>query len=172
MNCSTAEPKSTPALSRRMAEGQRSARRVESKHDNGEMQMNYSKAIFLISDETRAVNVTYEQGDNASRTLFKTLDPDIAVGDYVVVQTCTRHHMTVCKVVETDVDVDFDGDEDIKWIVGTVHTADFDDLVRQEQDAITKIKSAEKRRRRKELKAALLEDAEEIKALPIYSGDE
>ena len=134
--------------------------------------MNYSKAIFLLSDVVRAVAVTYEEGDNAPRTLFKTLDPSISVGDYVVVQTGTRHHMTVCKVVETDIDLDLDSGEEIKWIIGTVHTADFDDLVRQEEEAIAKIKSAEKQKRRKELRKALLDDAEDIKSLPIYSGGE
>lgn len=135
--------------------------------------MNYSKAIFLISDAARAVNVTYEEGDNAPRTLFKTLDPDIKADDFVVVQTGTRHHMTVCKVVETDIDVDFDNGDDVKWIIGTVHTADFDDLVRQENEAVAKIKSAEKRKRKDELRAALLADAEDdLKALPIYERKE
>lgn len=134
--------------------------------------MNYSKAIFLISDEARGILVTYENRDDAPRTLVKTLDPGISTGDYVVVETNTRHDMTVCKVVETDIEVDLDGSEQVKWIIGKVQTADYDDLVRQENDAIDRIKSAEKRKRRNELKKALLEDAEEIKALPIYSGDE
>ena len=134
--------------------------------------MNYSQAIFLISDEARAVLVTYERGEHAEKTLFKTLDPDIKVDDFVVVQTGTRHHMTVCKVVETDVEVDFDSAEEIKWIIGTVHTADFDALVAQENEAIARIKSAEKRKKKNELREALLADAEELKSLPIYSSDD
>ena len=133
--------------------------------------MNYSKAIFLISNEARAILATYETGDTASRTLFKTLDPGIAVGDYVVVETCTRHHMTVCKVVETDVDVDFDDSDEIKWIIGTVRRENFDALKAQEADAIAKIRSAEKRKRRNELREALVADTEELKALPIYSNE-
>lgn len=134
--------------------------------------MNYSKAIFLISDKVRAVAVTYEEGDKAPQTLFKTLNPDIKVDDFVVVETGTRHHMTVCKVVEVDVDLDVDDDVEIKWIIGTVQTADFDSLVQQERDAIAKIKSAEKRRKREELAKSLLADAEGLKELPIYSKPE
>lgn len=132
--------------------------------------MNYSMAIFLISDKARAVMVTYEAGDNAPRTMFKTLDQSIKVGDYVTVQTDTRHHMTVCQVAETDIEPDFDSSATVKWIIGVVERADFDDLVRQENEAIARIKSAEKRRKREELRESLLADANgDLKALPIYS---
>lgn len=135
--------------------------------------MNYSMAIFLISDKARAVLVTYEEGENANKTLFKTLDPNIGIGDYVVVQTDTRHHMTVCKVVETDVEPDFDSSQQVKWIIGVVEKADFDELTNQENEAIARIKSAEKRRKREELRASLLADANgDLKALPIYSRAE
>ena len=136
--------------------------------------MNFSTAIFLISDEARAVVVTYEAHEGAERTLYKTLDPDIAVDDFVVVPTDTRHKMTVCKVVEVDVDVDFDSAAEIKWILGRVDTADIDEIRRQEEDAITKIKSAEKRSKREELRKKLLDDVgeESLKALPIYTSGE
>ena len=134
--------------------------------------MNYSKAIFLISDKARAVAVTYEEGEEAPRTLFKTLDPTIAVNHFVVVQTGTRHGMTVCKVVEVDVDIDVDDGEEIKWVVGLVETADFDRFVGQENDAIERIKKAEKRNKREELAKKLLADAEGLKELPIYSKTE
>ena len=133
--------------------------------------MNYSRAIFLISDEVRAVNVTYEDDDDAPRTMFKTLNPDIKADDFVVVPTETRHRMTVCKVVETDVEPDLEGASDLKWIIGIVSRADFEDISRQENEAITKIKAAERRRKRDELRKSLLADAEEeVKALPIYSA--
>ena len=135
--------------------------------------MNYSRAIFLISDEVRAVNVTYEDDEDAPHTMFKTLDPNIAVDDYVVVPTNTRHRMTVCKVAETDVEPDLEASSDLQWIIGIVNRADFEDIKRQETEAITKIKSAEKRRKREELRKALLADAEDdIKALPIYTASD
>ena len=135
--------------------------------------MNYSTAIFLISDHARAVMVTYEcdeNGSKAARTLFKTLNQTIKVDDYVVVPTNTRHHMTVCKVVEIDVEPDFETAKDVEWIIGVVDLADFEDIKRQETEAISRIKSAEKRRMRAELRDKLLDDAgDDVKALPIYS---
>ncbi len=132
--------------------------------------MNYSRAIFLISDDVRAVNVTYEAGDDAPRTMFKTFDPDISPNDFVVVPTNTRHKMTVCKVVEVDVEPDLESGSHLDWIIGVVDRVNFEDITRQENEAIDKIKAAEKRRKREELRKALLADAEdEIKALPIAS---
>lgn len=137
--------------------------------------MNYSRAIFLISDDVRAVMVTYEKDENstpAPRTMFKTLDPKIKVDDYVVVPTNTRHHMTVCKVAEVDAEPDLEDQKDLEWIVGIVNQVNFQKIKSQEGDAIAKIKSAEKRRKREELRKALLDDVgeEEIKALPIYTA--
>lgn len=131
--------------------------------------MNYSRAIFLISDEVRAVNVTYESDENAPRTQFKTLDPNIKPDDYVVVPTDSRHHMTVCQVKECDVEPDLESSATMKWIIGIVNRADFEEIERQEGAAISKIKSAEKRKRRQELREALLADMEEdeVKALPV-----
>lgn len=136
--------------------------------------MNYSTAIFLISDKARAVMCSYEpvpEGQKPSTTLYKTFNADISVGDYVVVPTDSRHHMTVCRVEDVDVEPDFDTTKEVNWIIGVVNRADFDAIKSQEGDAIAKIKSAEKRRKREELRESLLADAEDdIKKLPIYSG--
>ncbi len=135
--------------------------------------MNYSRAIFLISDEVRAVDVTYKEHDGAARTMFKTLDQDIKVDDFVVVPTETRHKMTVCKVAAVDVEPDLEDDKDIAWIIGIVSRSNFDDITRQENEAVAKIKSAEKRRKRDELREALLIDnGADLKALPIYTAQD
>ena len=138
--------------------------------------MNYSRAIFLISDDVRAVECTYEAEDDAPRTMFKTLDQGISVDDFVVVPTGTRHKMTVCKVVAVDVEPDLESGSDIDWVVGVVNRADFESIKSQEGEAIARIKAAERRRKKKELRETMLADAEEdIKALPIYTardGDE
>ena len=135
--------------------------------------MDYSNAIFLISDQARAVLVTYESDDTAPKTMFKTLDPNIKVDDFVTVPTGTRHKMTVCKVVEVDVEPDLESSTDMKWIIGVVNKADFDQIKSHESDAIAKIRSAEKARKRRELRDALLADVgEELKSLPIYSQAE
>lgn len=129
--------------------------------------MNYSTAVFLINKNIRAVHATYEADDNAKREVFKTLDQTIAVGDFVIVPTDTRHKMTVCKIVDTDVDVDFDSSTPIKWLVGKVDQAAYAQVLAQEAEAITAIKSAEIRQKREDLAAKLLKDNAGLKALPI-----
>ncbi|MDJ0512780.1 MAG: hypothetical protein QNJ62_04985 [Methyloceanibacter sp.] len=133
--------------------------------------MNYSRAIFLISDDVRVIECTYEAEENAPRTAFKSLDASIKEGDYVVVPTKSRHQMTVCKVAATDAEPDLESSKDIDWIVGVVSRANFEEITRQENEAIDRIRAAERRRKKKELRATMLADAEEeIKALPIATA--
>lgn len=131
--------------------------------------MNYSTAVFLINPNARAVYATYEEGEKAPKTLFKTLDPGIKIDDLVIVPTDTRHKMTVVKVVEVDVDFDLDTTINIPWIIGPVDRAAFDKTLAAEQQAIQAIKSAELRKKRDDLRAALLVDQEALKSLPITS---
>ena len=132
--------------------------------------MNYTTAIFLISDRVRAIGVTYEVAENSPMTLFKTFDKDVKPDDYVVVPTGTRHGMTVCKVKAVDMDVDFESQTPMGWLIGRVSRADADEIERQEQAAIAQIKAAEKNKKRNELRESLLAVAGDgIKALPIYS---
>lgn len=136
--------------------------------------MNYTTAVFLINKHVRAIQATYEAADNAARTTFKTLDPEIAVGDFVVVPTDTRHKMTVCKVVECDVDVDFDSSVAMTWIIGKVDRAPHELTLSQEAQAVQAIKSAELRKKREDLaKSVLADKIADIKALPIaaMNGD-
>lgn len=122
--------------------------------------MNYSTAIFLINDKTRAVYGTYEAGDNAARTLFKTLDQTIQKDDLVLVQTGTRHGFTVVKIVDADVEFDIETSTKIDWVVGKIDLATFQTLSDAEQDAIRMIQSAEKNRKREELRKSILADVE------------
>lgn len=132
--------------------------------------MNYSNVILLICDEARAVRVSYE--DNSKTTIKKTIDPEIKVGDYVNVETGTRWNMTVCKVVEVDVEVDFDSDEDLGWIISKVDLAQFDDIKAQELAAIQAIKEDEKRKKRESIQEQLRGVVNPtLAALPIYTMD-
>jgi hypothetical protein len=137
--------------------------------------MNSSTIIFLINDHARALLATYEvdaEGRPAPRTIFKTLDPYIKVGDFVIVPTDTRHLMTVCKVVEVDHDLDMDTQSDIKWIISKVDTTAYEQIRAQEAVAIATVKSAEKAKKRADLRASvLLDSAAAIKALPISAFD-
>jgi len=136
--------------------------------------MNYTTAIFLINKNVRAVMCNYEPDAEHKTTMFKTLDPTIKVSDLVIVPTKTRHGMTVSKVVEVDVDVDFDSACLVAWIVCKVDSANYEATLGQEADAVAVIKSAEKTKKRNELAAALLADSKDaLKALPItaMNGD-
>jgi hypothetical protein len=136
--------------------------------------MNYTTAIFLINKNVRAVMCNYEPDAPGKTAMFKTLDATIREGDFVIVPTNTRHNMTVSKVMETDVDVDFDSGASVGWIISKIDRSTYEVTLSQEGDAITVIKSAEKTKKRNELAAALLADsAGALKALPIttVSGD-
>lgn len=133
--------------------------------------MNYTTAIFLINSSVRAVKCRYEPPEDnktAKHYLFKTLDKSIKVDDLVVVPSGTRYGFTVVKVVETDVDVDFDDSVNYKWVVSRVDFDPYNTTIGQEEQAIVVIKSAEKTKQRNALRDALLVDSSEaLKALPI-----
>lgn len=137
--------------------------------------MNSSTIIFLINDHARAVLASYEpDAPNQAKVpdMFKTLDPTLAVGDLVIVPTSTRHLMTVCKITAVDVDLDMDTTADIKWIIAKVDTTQYDQIRAQENIAIQTVKSAEKAKKRADLRASvLLDSAEAIRALPIAAFD-
>ncbi len=118
--------------------------------------MNHSLAMFLINDRVRAVGSSYDvrqDGDNRYDKIIKTMDKSIKVGDFVIVPTDSRHKMTVSRVAQVDLDIDFD------------------EIERQEAQAIATIKSAEKRRKREELRDTLINDTgEALKALPVFTG--
>ena len=121
------------------------------------MTMNYTRAVFLISDDVRAVACVYGAGEGAKRTVFKTFDREIRVDDFVVVPTDTRHRMTVVRVVEVDLEPDLQSGDDMEQIEA------------QEKAAIAKIKAAELRRQKRELRDALLDEeaTKDLKLLPI-----
>lgn len=134
--------------------------------------MNLSLAVFLISQECRAIQVCYTvHNDGSPKELytFKSFDQSLKADDYVIVPTDTRHGMTVCKIVEVDIEPDFDAVHDFKWIIGKVDLADFEDIKSKEAEAILKIRKAEKRSMREKLRKSLEEDTGvEFTALPMY----
>ena len=135
--------------------------------------MHSSRKIFLISDDVRAIAVTYEEGDEAPRTTFKSLDPDIKVDDCVVVETGTRHEMTVVKVAAVDVDENLESSSEIKWIVCKLDISSFQDLKAQEAEMLEVARRGEKERKRRQLRADMMEDVgEDIKKLSLYTTEE
>lgn len=123
--------------------------------------MNYSTAVFLINDKVRAIACTYEATEKATREVFKSMDPSIKVGDFVIVPTDTRHKMTVVKVVEVDLDPDLDTHQKMEWIIAPVDLDEYQKLLDLEAAAIETIKSAEKTKRRAEMRDAIFKDQQE-----------
>ena len=134
--------------------------------------MHNSYSVFLINTKVRAIAVAYEPGDNAPTTLFKSFDDSIVVGDYVVIETDTRHNMTVGLVRDVDVEIDFNNaNSKISWIVDVVDQSVYKDILNQEREALSAIQRAEMRKKREELRDAMFKDQEEtLKSLQIASA--
>lgn len=122
--------------------------------------MNYSSAVMLINPNIRAIKVIYEsekENPRQSQYTFKTLDPTIAKDDLVIVPTDTRHGMTVVKVAEVDVEIDFDSNVELKWAVDKVQSENYTTVLEQEAVWIEAIKASEKRKKREELKKSMID---------------
>lgn len=136
--------------------------------------MNYSTALFLVRSDVRAVDVSYEvdaEGKGKRPFIpFKTMDPTIKVGQYVVIPTGTRHDMTVVRVEEVDVEIDLDSPAQVSWVVGPVDVAPYEAIIAAENDAIAAIKSAEKRRKQEELAAKLVADNPDLQRLKEFGA--
>jgi len=134
---------------------------------------NYSTAVMLFNDSIRVVHTTYypekdpitgvplthhngvgriEKND---RVMYKTLDPSIKTGDLVVVPTKTRHGFTVVRVVDTEVEVDFDSDVEVQWIVNRVDTVSYNTILSEEARAIAEMKASQKKAKKAELRQNL-----------------
>lgn len=124
--------------------------------------MDNSKIVFLVNDAARAVRAQYEDGTGQAVKTYtlKTLDAALKVGDIAVVQSGTRWGYTVVKVTEVNVDVDFDSNIELKWLVAKVDLAAFERIVEMENAAIAVVQSAELRRKKAELRKTLFADQE------------
>lgn len=138
--------------------------------------MNYTTAIFLINKNARGIQCVFDPTGNdeadavKQRYLFKTLDPSIKKGDLVVVPAGSRDGgktYNVVKVVETDVDPDYDSSINYKWIIDVVNTKNYFLILAQEEEAIVEIKKAEVLRRRKDLTRDLEDHFAQVKVLAI-----
>lgn len=131
----------------------------------GKPTMNYSTAVMLINPNIRAIKTIYKpdalRGDgksqmNEPRVIYKTLDTTIKKGDLVVVETHTRHGMTAVLVEEVDIEVDFESDVVVRWVVDKVDTAGLKAIQAEEGKWIDALKASEKRRKREEIKKNML----------------
>lgn len=123
--------------------------------------MNYSTAVMLFNQEIRAVRVSYDPhdkiGDKVKSYLFKTLDPDLKVGDFVTIPTETRHNITVGKIEEVDSEVDFDSDIQIKWVISRVPIKEYESILSDEQQWIAEMKKAQNRKKKEDIKKSMID---------------
>ncbi len=128
--------------------------------------MNLSTAVLLMNERCRVIEGIYEpdgkgpdgsksEGYKAPRELFKTFDEAINVGDILIVPSNTRHCITTVKCTGVDVDWDADTTKEIKWIVGTVDTAAFEELKVLDAKMFEVIREAEKTDKRNKLREKL-----------------
>lgn len=129
--------------------------------------MNYSTAVILINPTIRTVRGQYE--DNGNSAVFKTVDQDIKIADFAVVQSGTRLGITTIKVTEVDVSVDFDSSTQIGWVVQKIDMESHRKILEMETQAIEFIKKGELRKRREDIKKNTLDaiSAGEIDSLEI-----
>ncbi len=118
--------------------------------------MNYSTVIFLLDDEIpiRAMRVSYEENGRKD-TIKKTLDQDLKVEDFVLVETGTRYGATVCKIAAADVEVDLESDEEIGWIFAKADMEALENIKAMERSMINTVKEGEKKRKKEALKESL-----------------
>ncbi len=142
--------------------------------------MNYSTAVMLINPNIRAIKTIYKPDTlrldgkstmNEPRVIYKTLDTTIKKGDLVVVETHTRHGMTAVLVDEVDVEVDFESDVQVRWVVDKVDTAQLKTIQTEEAKWIDALRASEKRSKREEIKKKMLEMYQDagVEKLPIAS---
>lgn len=123
--------------------------------------MNYSTAVMLFNEDIRALRVSYDPKDllngEVKSYIFKTLDPDLKVDDFVTIPTNTRHNMTVAKVEEVEVEIDFDSDLEIKWIISRVPVKEYEAILEDEKVWISQMKKSQNRKKKEDIKKSMIE---------------
>lgn len=120
--------------------------------------MHDSRKVFLLENEPRCITAAYEADENAPASEFKTFDPDIEVNDYIIVPTNSRHKMTVCRVHSVDVEPNLDCSAEMLWVIGIVNRSAYEGTLQSEDAFIDAARSAERRRKKKQLKEDILAD--------------
>lgn len=133
--------------------------------------MNNSTIVFLINDDVRAIAAEYEE--DGTREIFKTFDHSIEVDDLLVVESGTRHNMTVVKVKEVDIELDFDTPTKIRWVVQRIDQKNHKTVLANEAEAISAVQSAERNRKRQELRDSIFKDhKDKMETLKLANHDD
>ena len=130
--------------------------------------MHESRKIFLTDAEPICILATYEDHEDANKTALKTYDETLAVDDYIVVPSATRHEMTVMKIVEVGVEPNLDSNSKIDWVIGKIDRTPYEKLLSQEGDFLSRARKAEKKRKKEQMREDFLAgmEDEDLKMLP------
>ncbi len=135
--------------------------------------MHSSRYVFVISDEARCIKVQYDPNDKSNTSFNKTMDQSITVDDMVVLETDSRHKMTIGKVIEVDIEPDLESSVRMNWVYQKIDNDAIKSLRDQEAEAVDTVKKLERKKKRRELRQEWMGDnGHELRALPIYSGDD
>tara|TARA_Y100001956_G_scaffold79859_1_gene93987 strand:- start:2312 stop:2743 length:432 start_codon:yes stop_codon:yes gene_type:complete len=129
--------------------------------------MHKSLDVFILSDEVTGIMACYEPDEPP--VLFKTFDKKIAVDDYIVVETNTRHNMTVVQVTAVGVEPDYSSDTPVKWVIDKVDNSELKDILDAEEEGNKVIAECTKRSERTRLQQSLVEMDDSVKALRLFS---
>jgi hypothetical protein len=128
--------------------------------------MNKSLAILIANDSARLVPCRF--GPKGDVYWYKTLDPSIKVDDLVIVQTDNRYSVAVViDLPAAVIDPTVDNGIVYKWIVAKFDDTAFKLLLAQEQKILDTILNAQLRKKRREIRAEIMDGDEELKALPL-----
>lgn len=129
---------------------------------------NLSLAVFVLNPRVRAMKCSYDPENKADKPeIFKTFNPDMKTGDYVVVPTDTRLKRTVCKIVEADCEYDIESMAKCEFIVCKVDHSDYDVAVAAENEMIATIKKNNEIEKRKALAESLFKNQSELASLGL-----
>lgn len=112
--------------------------------------VNRSTTVFLVDNTVKAFTAIYEDGHKTE--YFKTFMSDVKKDDLMVVESGTRHGYTVVKVVDPSAVVDIkDTQVQVKWAIARLDLTEHKEILKQEADAVEKVKAAEFNKMRKDL---------------------
>jgi len=123
--------------------------------------MHNDRKVLLINDDIKVIRSAYDAHEDASTTEFKTFNADLAVGDLILVPTGTRHKLAVNKIIEVDVKADWESSSPLPWVAGKVDNQEYVHCLAQEATILEAMKDADKNKRAKEIKQAMVDSVED-----------
>lgn len=114
-----------------------------------------SALAFLLDESLKAVSAVYESHDGAPVEVFKSKIDGLEAGDLIAVQSGTRHEVTVCKVVDSDVVPTLDATTSYKWAIGKIEMEYHNHIVARENKAVDAIKERQRREHREKLQRTM-----------------